>query len=67
VRTGVNDPTTTVHIVETKENLLCNLANEMLWDAFSLMTLDQAEEIFTEDFENHADVGAMGAFMAKVV
>jgi len=67
VRTGVNDPTTTVHIVEAKEDLLCNLANEMQWNAFSLMTLDQAEKIFTEDFENHADVGAVWAFMAKVV
>jgi len=66
VRTSVNDPTT-VHIVKTKKDLLCNLANEVLWDAVSLMTLDQAEEVFTEDFENHADVGAVGAFMAKVV
>jgi hypothetical protein len=46
MRTGVNDPTTTVHIVETKEDLFCNLTNEVLWDAFSLMTLDQAKEVF---------------------
>jgi hypothetical protein len=62
----VNDPTT-VHIFETKKDLLCNLANEMLWNAVLLITLDKAEEVFPEGFENHADVGAMGAFMAKVV
>jgi len=67
VRTGVNDPTTTVHIIEAKEDLFCNLANEMLGDALSLMTLDQAEKVFSEDFENHADMGSMGTFMAKVV
>jgi hypothetical protein len=67
MRTGVNDPTTTVHIVETKEDLLCDLANEMLWDAFSLMALDQPEEVFAKDFENHADVGSMRTFMAKVI
>jgi len=66
-RTGVNDPTTTVHIVETKEDLLCNLTNEMLGNAFSLMTLDQAEEVFAKDFENHADMGPVWTFMAKVV
>ena len=62
----MNDPTK-VHIVETKEDLLSNLANEMLWDAVSLMKLDQVEKVFTEDFENHADMGAVGAFMAEVV
>ena len=67
VRTGVNDPTTTVHIIEAKENLFCNLANEMLGDALSLMTLDQAEEVFSENFKNHADVSSMGTFVAEVV
>jgi hypothetical protein len=43
------------------------MANEMLWDAVSSMTLDQAEKVFTEDFENHAYVGAVGTFMGKVV
>jgi len=55
VGNSVNDPTTTVHIIDTKEGLLCNLTNEILWDAFLLMTPDQAEEVFTEDFENHAE------------
>jgi len=67
MRTGVNDPTTTVHIVETKEDLLCDLANEMLGNTFSLMTLDQAQEVLAEDFENHADMGSVGTFVAKVV
>ena len=66
MRTCVDDPTT-VHIFETKKDLLCNLANEMLWNASLLITLDKAVEVFPEGFENHADVSAMGAFMEKVV
>ena len=67
VRTGVNDPTTTVHIIEAEKDLLCNLANEVLGDALSLMTLDQAEEVFSEDFKDHAYMCTMRTFMAKVV
>jgi hypothetical protein len=67
VRTGVNDPTTTVHIIKPKEDLFSNLADKVLGDALSLMALDQAEKVFTEDFENHADMGTMGTFVAKVV
>jgi hypothetical protein len=67
VRTGVNDPTTTVHIIKAKEDLFSNLANEVLGDALSLMPLDQAEKVFSEDFENHADMGTMGTFVAKVI
>lgn len=67
MRTGVNDPTTTVHIIKAKEDLFCDLANEVLGYALSLMTLDQAEEVFTEDFENHAYMDSIGTFMAKVV
>ena len=66
VLTGVND-STMVHIVETKEDLLYNLANEMLWDAVWLVTLDQVGKVFTEDFENNADVGEVGACMTKVI
>ena len=62
----MNDPTT-VHIVETKKDLLCNLADEMLWDAVLLITLDKAVEVFSEGFESNADVNAVGAFMVKVV
>jgi hypothetical protein len=67
VRTGVNDPTTTVHIIKAKEDLFSNLANEVMGDALSLMPLDQAEKVFSEDFENHADMSTMGTFVAKVV
>ena len=67
MRTGVNDPTTTVHVIKAKEDLFSNLADKVLGNALSLMALDQAEEVFSEDFEDHADVGTMGTFMAKVV
>ncbi len=47
MRTGVNDPTTTVHIIETKEDLFSNLADEVLGNALSLMPFDQTEEVFS--------------------
>ena len=67
MRTGVNDPTTTVHIIKPKKDLFSNLADKVLGYALSLMALDQTEKVFTEDFENHADMGSMGTFVAKVV
>jgi uncharacterized membrane protein len=67
MRTGVNDPTTAVHVIETEEDLFCNLTNEMLGDALALVTLDEAEQVFSEDFENHAYMGSMGTFMSKVI
>lgn len=39
----------------------------MLGHAFSLMAFDQAEEVFTEDFENHADMGSVGTFVTEVI
>jgi hypothetical protein len=42
VRTGVNDPTTAVHVIETEEDLLCDLTDEMLGDALALVTFDEA-------------------------
>jgi len=47
VRTGVNDATTAVHVVQAEEDLLGDLANELLWDTFTLVTLDEAEEVLS--------------------
>ena len=56
-----------MHVIEPQQNLLCNLLNEGHGHAFRLVSADEAEEVFAEDFENHADVGAVGPAMAKVV
>lgn len=42
----MDDPTTAMHIVQTEQDLLGDLLAYMHWDAFILMSLDQAEEIF---------------------
>jgi len=39
----------------------------MYGDALVLMSLDETEEIFTKDFENHTDVDAIGTFMSEVI
>lgn len=66
-RTGVDHTATTMHVVEAEEDLLCNLLYEVLWDALALMALDEAEQVLAEDLEDHADMGTVGAFVAKMV
>jgi hypothetical protein len=66
-RTSVDDPTAAMHIVQPEENLLRNLAHEMHGHAFVLVALDEAEQIFAENFEHHAYVDAVGALVAEMV
>lgn len=65
--TGVNDTTTPVHIIKTQQNLFGNLLADTHGDALVLMPFDQTEEIFSEDFEHHANVGAVGSLMPEMV
>ena len=39
----VNDPATAVHVIEAEEDLLCDLLDQVHWNALVLMTLDQAQ------------------------
>jgi hypothetical protein len=61
------DPAFSVHIVETEENLLCDLFDEVGWDAFRLMSLYQAKKVLAEDFEHHANVCAVWSFVFEVI
>lgn len=61
------DTAASVHVIETEENLFRDLFDEGHGDAFVLMALDEAEEVFTKDLKNHADVGAVGPFVSEVV
>lgn len=63
----MNDSTTTVHVVQTKENLLGYLLDEVHGHTFVLVTFDQTKQVFTQNLKNHADVNTVGALMAKVV
>lgn len=63
----MNNTTTTVHVVQTKENLLGYLLDEVHGHTLVLVTLDQTKQVFTQNLKNHADVNTVGAFMAEVV
>ena len=63
----VDDAAIAMYIVETEEDLLCYLFDHAHGDAFVLMTFDEAEEVLAEDFEYHAYVSAIRAFVAKVI
>lgn len=65
--TGVDDTTTPVHIVETQQNLLRNLLTDVHGHTLVLMSLDQAEKVFSKHFEHHANVGAVGSLMSEMV
>lgn len=65
--TRVNDPATPMHVIETEENLLRNLLDQMHWNTLVLMTLDQAQEILAENLENHADMSPIRAFVSKMI
>lgn len=63
----MDDATTAVHIVESKENLLCDLLHKVHWHALVLVPLDEAEQVLAEDLEYHADVSAIRALVPEMV
>ena len=56
-----------MHVIESEEDLFCDLLDEMGRDAFALVALDEPEQVLAEDLEDHADMGAVRALVAKVV
>jgi hypothetical protein len=67
VFTGVYDSATCVHVVEAKEDLFCDLANQGHGEFSPFEAIDKKEEVLAEDFEDHADVCAVGAVMLEHV
>ena len=65
--TGVNYTATPVHIIEAQQNLLRNLLADVHGYTLVLMSLDQTEQVFSEDFEDHANVGAVGTFVSEMI
>lgn len=65
--TSVYDAATAVHVIETEENLFGYLLDEVHGYAFVLMAFDKTEEVLAKYLEDHADVDAVGAFMAEMV
>ena len=53
---GHAHPATPVNVVQTQQDLLCNLLDDMWWDAAVLIPLDEAEQVLPEHLKDHADV-----------
>ena len=65
--TGMDDTTTPMHIVESQQNLLRDLLADVHGHSLVLMPLDKTEKVLSEHLKNHANVGAVGAFMPEVI
>ena len=50
---SMNNLAHAMHIVKTYEALSCKLSNQRQWDSFVVITLDNLEEINTQDFKYH--------------
>ena len=59
--------TTAMHVVESEQHLFSDLLDEVEGHALVLMSANEAKEILAKDFEDHADMGAVGPTMAEVV
>ena len=66
-RDNLNHATTSVHVIQSQQHLLCDLPNQRHGDPFNLMSLYQTEQILAKNFEDHADVHAIRAFMSEVI
>ena len=64
---GVDDATLAVQIVQAKQDLLGDLLHEGDGDAPVVPALDQAQQVLAQHLEDHADVGAIGAFVFEGV
>jgi hypothetical protein len=64
---GMNYTTCPVHIIEAEENLLSDLTNKPNWDTLGLMSLDEAQKVLPEDFEDHANMVAIGPLMSEMI
>ena len=67
LQVGVDDAALAVEIVEAKQHLLSDLLDERHGDAAMVPSLDQAQQVFAEDFEHHAHMHAVGAFVVEGV
>lgn len=63
----VDDAATAMHVIETEEDLFGDLLDDVHGDALVLMSFDETEQVFAKDFKDHADVNAIGAFVAEMI
>ena len=58
---------TAMHVVESQQHLFGDLLDEVERHALVLVPADEAEEVLTENLEDHADMCAVWSTMAEVV
>jgi hypothetical protein len=64
---GMDDAAFRMHIVKPEEDLLRDLLDNVLGYSTVLISLDEAEQVLSEDLEDHADVGPVGPLLAEMV
>lgn len=64
---GMDYTARSVHVIETEEHLLADLTNESNWDAFGLMSLDEAQKVLAEDLKDHAYVVSVGSLVSEMI
>ena len=63
----MNDGAASMHVIQTEQDLLSYLFDELHGNAFILVSSDEAQKILPQNFKNHADMCAVGAFMAEMI
>lgn len=63
----MNHPAAAMHIVESEQDLFCDLFDEGHGHALALVPTDEPEQVLAEHFKNHAYVRPVGPTMPKVV
>lgn len=67
LQVGVDDAAFAVEIVEAQQDLLCDLLDEGHRNTAVVPALDQAQQVLAQNFEDHADVDAIGSFVVEGV
>lgn len=65
LQVGMDDPAFPVHIIQTQQDLFCDLLDQRHGDAAMVPALNQTQEIFTQHLEDHADVDTIGTFVLE--
>lgn len=67
LQVGVNDTALAMKVIQTKHHLLGDLLDEGHGDPAVVPTLNQTQQVLSEDLENHADVDPVGALVFEGV
>ena len=63
----MDDAAFPMHVVQTQQDLFCDLLDQRHGDAAMIPPFDQTQEILAQDLEDHANVHAVGTAMLERV